>query len=135
MRDPLRTKLNLIITAVVAFAIGLGIAARFDLTPPGVAQEKNPPLRLVSSNSDASAAQAIPMNGFAEIAEQITPAVVTIYVDRDIPEHSQRRLPEPFDQFQPEVPPTVAAVPDSSSVRMDTSSRTTTSSRTRRVSQ
>ncbi|MCL7966512.1 MAG: S1C family serine protease, partial [marine benthic group bacterium] len=107
MRDPLRSKLNLIITAVVAFAIGLGIAARFDLTPPGVAQEKNPPLRLVSSNWDASAAQTIPMNGFAEIAEQITPAVVTIYVDRDIAEHSRRRLPEPFDQFQPEIPPTV----------------------------
>jgi serine protease Do len=107
MKDPLRSKLNLIMTAVVAFAIGLGIAARFDLTPPGVAQEKNPPLRLVSTSSGAAGAQALPMTGFADIAESITPAVVTIYVDRDIPEHERRRLPEPFDQFQPDVPPTV----------------------------
>jgi serine protease Do len=107
MNDPLRSKLNLLITAIVAFAIGLGIAARFDLTAPGVAQEKNPPLRLVSSNAGNVGAQTLPMDGFAEIAERITPAVVTIYVDRDVPEHAQRRLPIPFDQFQQDVPPTV----------------------------
>ena len=107
MNDPLRSKLNLMITAIVAFAIGLGIAARFDLTAPGVAQEKNPPLRLVSSNAGNASAQVLPMDGFAEIAERITPAVVTIYVDRDVPEHAQRRLPTPFDQFQQDVPPTV----------------------------
>ncbi len=107
MNDPLRSKLNVLITAIVAFAIGLGVAARFDLTPPGVAQENNPPLRLVSSDAAGAPAQTLPMTGFAEIAERITPAVVTIYVDRDIPEHAQRRLPQPFDQFQPDVPPTV----------------------------
>jgi serine protease Do len=108
MNDPLRSKLNLILTALVAFGIGLGIAARFDLTPPGVAQDHNPPLRLVSTNSSAGGSEMLPMDGFAEIAERITPAVVTIYVDRDIPEHGrQEQLPEPFNQFQPEVPPTV----------------------------
>ena len=107
MNDPLRSKLNLLITAIVAFAIGLGIAARFDLTAPGVAQEKNPPLRLVSSKAGNIPDQTLPMNGFAEIAERITPAVVTIYVDRDVPEHAQRRMPLPFEQFQQDVPPTV----------------------------
>jgi serine protease Do len=108
MNDPLRSKLNLILTAVVAFGVGLGVAARFDLTPPGVAQDHNPPLRLVSTNSGLSGAGTIPMDGFAEIAEHITPAVVTIYVDRDIPEHGrQQELPAPFNQFQQEVPPTV----------------------------
>jgi len=107
MNDPLRSKLNLILTALVAFGIGLGIAARFDLTPPGVAQDHNPPLRLVSSSSGGNDSELLPMNGFAEIAEQITPAVVTIYVDRDIPDHGQQELPAPFNQFQPEAPPTV----------------------------
>jgi len=109
MNDPLRSKLNLILTALVAFGVGLGITARFDLTPPGVAQAHNPPLRLASFSPSAngSGSQILPMEGFAEIAEQITPAVVTIYVDRDIPQHGRQRLPEPLDQFQPEVPPTV----------------------------
>jgi serine protease Do len=107
MNDPLRSKLNLIFTALVAFGIGLGIAARFDLTPPGVAQDHNPPLRLVSTNAGLSGSEMLPLSGFAEIAEQITPAVVTIYVDRDIPDHGRQQLPEPFNQFQPEMPPTV----------------------------
>ncbi len=109
MKDPLRTKLNLLLTALVAFGIGLGIAARLDLTPPGVAQASNPPLRLASNvSSAASGSQALPMDGFAEIAERITPAVVTIYVDRDIPEHDrQRGLPEFFERFDQPVPPTV----------------------------
>ena len=107
MNDPLRSKLNLILTALVAFGIGLGIAARFDLTPPGVAQDHNPPLRLVSTSSGGSDSEMLPMNGFAEIAEQITPAVVTIYVDRDIADHAQQELPAPFNQFQQEAPPTV----------------------------
>ena len=107
MNDPLRSKLNLILTALVAFGIGLGIAARFDLTPPGVAQDHNPPLRLVSSSSGGNDSELLPMNGFAEIAEQITPAVVTIYVDRDIADHRQQELPAPFNQFQQEAPPTV----------------------------
>jgi len=109
MNDPLRSKLNLILTALVAFGVGLGIAARFDLTPPGVAQDHNPPLRLISSSLSAneSGSQMLPMDGFAEIAERITPAVVTIYVDRDISAHGRQRLPEPFDQFQQPVPPSV----------------------------
>ena len=107
MNDPLRSKLNLMLTALVAFGIGLGIAARFDLTPPGVAQDHNPPLRLVSSSSGGNDSELLPMNGFAEIAEQITPAVVTIYVDRDIPDHGQQELPAPFNQFQQEAPPSV----------------------------
>jgi serine protease Do len=107
MNDPLRSKLNLILTALVAFGVGLGIAARFDLTPPGVAQDHNPPLRLVSADYQSDGSGVLPMNGFAEIAEHITPAVVTIYVDRDIVDHRQQQLPAPFDQFQQEAPPTV----------------------------
>ena len=62
MNDALRTKLNLILTAVVAFAIGLGIAARLDLTPPGVARvANNPPLTLnvVESNPVQADVQGI----------------------------------------------------------------------------
>ncbi len=95
MNDPLRSKLNLILTALVAFGIGLGIAGRFDFTPAGVAQEHNPPLRLASSaqSANGSDARMLRLDGFAEIAERITPAVVTIYVDRDIAQHGRQQMP------------------------------------------
>jgi len=109
MNDPLRSKLNLMLTALVAFGIGIGIAGRFELTPPGVAQDHNPPLRLVSTSqsSPGTAAGTLPLDGFAEIAERITPAVVTIYVDRDVSQHGRQQIPDPFDQFMPDAPPTV----------------------------
>ncbi|MDT8435468.1 MAG: trypsin-like peptidase domain-containing protein [Gemmatimonadota bacterium] len=102
MNDPLRAKLNLIATAILAFGIGLGVAARFDLTPPGYAGGVNPPLRLEASPSPL---QALPPSGFAEIADRITPAVVTIFVYKDIPAHQRPRVPEPFEQFFPNDPP------------------------------
>ena len=34
MNDALRTKLNLILVALLAFALGLGFTAKLDLTPP-----------------------------------------------------------------------------------------------------
>ena len=37
MNDALRTKLNLILVAVLAFALGLGFAAKLDLTPQSFA--------------------------------------------------------------------------------------------------
>ena len=105
MSDPLRAKLNVIVTAAVAFALGLGVAARFDLTPPGLASHANPPLQLAVSESAVAptAGQALPVEGFAEIADRITPAVVTVFVEREIEAHrGQERItpfPSPFDDF------------------------------------
>jgi serine protease Do len=107
MTDPLRAKLNLILTALVAFGIGLGIAARFDLTPHSLAGVANPPLRLEPSGPSTAAPQAAPAGGFADIADRITPAVVTIFVYRDVPAHGRTQLPPQFDRFMPEPPSVV----------------------------
>ncbi len=108
MNDALRTKLNLMLTASVAFAIGLGIAARLDLTPPGMARlADRPPLTLHVADPAPVQDEALPSAGFSEIAERVTPAVVTIFVERTIPEHSRqgRALPPAFEDFLQQQPP------------------------------
>ena len=44
--DALRAKLNVIMVAVVAFGLGLGLSARLDLTPGSVASAELDPPRL-----------------------------------------------------------------------------------------
>jgi serine protease Do len=108
MNDALRTKLNLILTAAVAFAVGLGIAARLDLTPPGMARvADNPPLNLKVVEPVPVQDEALPVTGFSGIAERVTPAVVTIFVERTIEAHSQegRALPPAFEDFFRQQPP------------------------------
>ena len=108
MNDALRTKLNLLLTAAVAFAIGLGIAARLDLTPPSMARLADyPPLTLNVVEPTAVQDEALPQAGFSDIAERVTPAVVTIFVERTIAEHSRegRALPPAFEDFFQQQPP------------------------------
>mgnify|MGYP001819408854 FL=1 len=109
MNDALRTKLNMLLTAAVAFAIGLGIAARLDLTPPSMAgMAEYPPLTLNVVESAPVQGDVLPQGGFSDIAERVTPAVVTIFVERTIAEHSRegRALPPAFeDFFQQQQPP------------------------------
>jgi serine protease Do len=108
MNDALRTKLNLILTAAVAFAIGLGIAARLDLTPASMARlADNPPLTLNVVEPSPIQDAALPLEGFSGIAERVTPAVVTIFVERTIAEHSRdgRALPPAFEDFFQQQPP------------------------------
>jgi serine protease Do len=102
MNDTLRTKLNLLLTAVVAFAVGLGLAARMDLTPAGLARiADNPPLNIQVVEPMPVEDGILPQAGFSEIAERVTPAVVTIFVERTIPEHSREGggLPPAFEDF------------------------------------
>jgi serine protease Do len=108
MNDALRTKLNLLLTAAVAFAVGIGIAARLDLTPPGLARlADNPPLTLHLVEPTPIQDGVLPQAGFSEIAERVTPAVVTIFVERTIAEHSSegRALPPAFEDFFQQRPP------------------------------
>ena len=108
MNDALRTKLNLLLTAAVAFAIGLGIAARLDLTPPSMAGiTEYPPLTLNVVEPTTVQDEALPQGGFSDIAEQVTPAVVTIFVERTIAQHSRegRALPPAFEDFFQQQPP------------------------------
>lgn len=108
MNDALRTKLNLMLTAAVAFAVGLGIAARFDLTPASMARvADNPPLNIHVAEPLEVQGEVIPASGFSEIAERVTPSVVTIFVERAVPEHARdgRELPPAFEDFFQQRPP------------------------------
>ena len=97
MSDTLRTRLNLILTAVVAFTIGLAITAPLDIPSEGRANFTNAPLRLDIRESSRATGTVVAMAGFSEIAEQITPAVVTINVRRASPPGTTRSLPSgPF---------------------------------------
>ncbi|MFQ5890424.1 MAG: trypsin-like peptidase domain-containing protein [Gemmatimonadota bacterium] len=104
MNDALRTKLNLIVVALLAFAIGLGVAARFDLTPRSFARGPGEPLQLrLGAPADLQNA-TVSNSGFADIAERIAPAVVTITTERESP-FAARPLPPPLDRFFPQPEP------------------------------
>lgn len=97
MSDTLRTRLNLILTAVIAFSVGLAITAPFDVPADGMARQANAPLRLDVREPGRATGASVAMAGFAEIAERITPAVVTINVRRPSPHVTGRiPLPAPF---------------------------------------
>ena len=105
MNDALRTKLNITLTALVAFAIGLFAAARFDLTPPSVASSSPRDLAIqVGAPADLqnpmSQSGQLPLTGFADIADRLTPAVVTVSVEQEITAHANtQQIPEPFREF------------------------------------
>ncbi|MGI9039150.1 MAG: trypsin-like peptidase domain-containing protein [Gemmatimonadota bacterium] len=97
MTDTLRTRLNLIVTAVLAFAVGLAVTAALDFTPRGVARVANDPLVLDIREPSTREEGRVAIAGFSDIAEQITPAVVTIEVEREVPAR-QLRLPPGMDE-------------------------------------
>jgi serine protease Do len=70
---------------VVAFGAGLALTAPFDVPTESIASSANEPLRLDVRGASLPAGENVAMSGFSEIAEQITPAVVTINVRRPVP--------------------------------------------------
>ena len=85
-----------------AFVGGLGIATAFEMPQMGFAQSARV-ARPVSGPRDDGGAP-----GFADVAERVTPAVVSIQVEKDAPRRTQARRPtnvppgmeEFFNQFQ-----------------------------------
>ncbi len=101
MNDALRSKLNLILIAALAFALGLGFAAKLDLTPRSFA-DGVVDIQLGASDDQLQQLGSAGLSaGFAPVVEQIGPAVVTIRVERNgTTAHSNvPQLPEPFDEF------------------------------------
>ncbi|HJR62131.1 MAG TPA: Do family serine endopeptidase [Gemmatimonadaceae bacterium] len=92
--------------AAAAFAGGLIVAAGFNLTPFGYAQQgattaNRPPARVVEPLAASS-------NAFVSIAEHVTPAVVSIQTERERATAQRRRTPSVppgledfFEQFDP----------------------------------
>ncbi len=87
-----------------AFVGGLGIATAFELPQSSFAQGTRSVARVASGPRDDGGAP-----GFADVAERVTPAVVSIQVEKDAPARTQARRPpanvppgmeEFFNQFQ-----------------------------------
>ncbi len=106
MRDPLRAKLDVILTAALAFVLGVGLTAALDLTPLSFAAggTGGPDLVIGAPPGTEDPDWA---RGFSEIATRIHPAVVTIAVQQEvrlqargrIPPERRGEIPSPFDDF------------------------------------
>lgn len=97
MTETMRTRVNLILTAAVAFAIGLAVTAPLDFTPHSMASAANEPLVMDIREPAPRDAQSGAPTGFSDVAEQITPAVVTIELEREI-DTSRMPLPIPLGE-------------------------------------
>jgi serine protease Do len=100
MNDALRTKLNLILVALLAFALGLGFAAKLDLTPQSFAIG-SAEIQFGASEEQLQQLGDLSLSqGFAPVVEKIGPAVVTIRVARNArTAQNAPQLPEPFRDF------------------------------------
>src|SRR5512140_534216 len=106
MASRFSTRLTIGVAAIVAFIGGLVVAGGFNLTPFGYAQQAGggarPPQAAVQQVTDAS-------NAFVAIAEHVTPAVVSIQMERQarpvrVPRGGQQIPPgmeDFFKQFDP----------------------------------
>ena len=112
MKDALRSKLNVTLTATVAFAAGLLLAAQLDLPETTMAAVQSADLRFGASEDQVRQLQGMSFpDGFSEVVDQVSQAVVTIRVEKEVQERMMRPddiLPFPFRRGQPdqERPPT-----------------------------
>jgi serine protease Do len=95
------TRAKVVGAVTAAFVGGLGIATAFEWPQAGFAQTART-IRTASGPQDDGGAP-----GFADVAERVTPAVVSIQVEKDAPTRAPARRPnvppgmeEFFDQFQ-----------------------------------
>ena len=108
MSDSLRTRLNLLLATAIAFAFGLGLASALDLTPISIAAEDTDAGWVIGAPVSADPTME---NGFANVAERVAPAVVTLYVTgvRQVPSFNPFPFGprfEPDPEEQPEEPRT-----------------------------
>jgi len=102
MKDALGSKINVVLTAVVAFAVGLGVASGFDLTPRSFAASTGGSIDVQNGAPPELARKlqtATFQQGFSEVARAVSPGVVTIQVEQQTVAHPQGRIPNPFRDF------------------------------------
>ena len=73
------TRAKVVGAVTAAFVGGLGIATAFELPPSGFAQSARTTKVANGPRDDGGAP------GFADVAERVTPAVVSIQVEKDAP--------------------------------------------------
>jgi serine protease Do len=107
MFDPVRAKARIIAYTGIAFLFGLGIASGLGWTGPSFAM---PTLATVPQVSEEAIRPALDLSeAFANVAEEVTPAVVRI--EATVPPQANRqtsRIPESMRDFfnVPDTPPT-----------------------------
>jgi serine protease Do len=95
MSESMRARLNLLVATAVAFAFGLGLASALDLTPLSIAADDRPAPTLVLG---APNAVDVTMNGgFADMLEQVKPAVVTVWSYGERRTRRVAQLPPDFE--------------------------------------
>lgn len=103
MKDALRSKLNVTLTAAMAFAAGLALASGLDLTPETRAAgvQSMPELQIGAPEALTERLQSMTFqDGFSEIATEMSRGVVTIEVERTFDRSARSpRIPAPFDDF------------------------------------
>ena len=97
MNDALRSKINVALTAAVAFAAGLFLAAELDLTPRSMAAVQDAELAMGASDQQLERLQDMSFRqGFAPIVNEVSGAVVTIRVQKPVRTPRDHPVPFPF---------------------------------------
>ncbi len=102
MKDGLRSKINVVLTAVVAFGVGIGVASGLHLTPESYAASGNGHIDVQNGAPPELKAQlqdATFQDGFAAVARAVSPGVVTIQVEEQPSAQQGMRIPNPFRDF------------------------------------
>lgn len=106
MKDAFRSKLDVALTATVAFAAGLFLAAQLDLTPSTMAAVQSADLRIGASDEQVLQLEDLSFrDGFSRVVDQVSQTVVTIRVEKEVEGRMIRPddiLPFPFRPQQPD---------------------------------
>jgi len=90
MTHPIRTKLAVLVVGLISLGLGAVFASALDWTPATIAQ---------NGNSPSTASLRGIGNAFTEIAQEVTPAVVSIRSDRVVTQRAHPEIPEELERF------------------------------------
>ncbi len=109
MNDALRSKIEIALTAALAFAGGLFLAAELDLTPRSMAAVQEADLTMGAGDDQLQRLEELSFEkGFAPVVEEVSGAVVTIEVEKPVQRRRARPFPFPRrpEREEQEEPPT-----------------------------
>lgn len=96
MANPIRTKFTVLLTGLASLALGIVFASALDWTPASNATQDDPSISAPTTQASLRATG----NAFIQIAQDVTPSVVSVRADRRVSTASMRRFDfGPFDDF------------------------------------
>jgi len=90
MTHPIRTKFAVLVLGLVCLGLGAVFASALDWTPATIAQ---------NGSSPSTASLRTIGNAFTDIAQEVTPAVVSIRSDRRVMQRGHPVIPEELERF------------------------------------